>query len=56
MARVPIELLLGTPSKTAYETEDTYVTDASEHMWQAYTTVRENCKLALKGPSIDMAF
>lgn len=40
-ARVPIELLLGTPSEAAYKTENTYVTAASKHMWQAYMLVHE---------------
>ena len=40
-ARVPIELLLGMPSEAAYETKDTFVTAASEDMWQAYTIVCE---------------
>jgi len=40
-ARVPIELLIGTPSEAAYESEDTYVTAASERMRQAYALVRE---------------
>jgi len=42
-ARVPIELLIGTPTEAAYETEDTYVTaaTANERMRQAYALVRE---------------
>jgi len=40
-ARVPIELLIGTPSEAAYESEDTYVTAASERTRQAYAFVRE---------------
>jgi len=38
-ARVPVELLIGTPTEAAYETEDTYVTAASEHMCQAHALV-----------------
>jgi len=40
-ARVPVELLIGTPTEAAYETEDTYVTAASERMRLAYALVRE---------------
>jgi len=40
-ARVPVELLIGTPSEAAYESEDTYVTAASERMRKAYSLVRE---------------
>jgi len=43
-ARVPIELLIGTPSEAAYESEDTYVTAASERMRQAYSLVREQLR------------
>jgi len=43
-ARVPIELLIGTPSEAAYESEDTYVTAASKRMRQAYSLVREQLR------------
>jgi len=39
--RVPIELLIGTPSEAAYESKDTYVMAASERMRKAYALVRE---------------
>jgi len=39
--RVPVELLIGIPTKAAYEIQDTYVTAASERMHQAYALVRE---------------
>jgi len=40
-AKVPVELLSGTPLEAAYETEHTYVTAASERMQQAYALIRE---------------
>ena len=43
-ARVPLELLIGTPSEAAYESEDTYVTAASERMRLAYSLVREQLR------------
>jgi len=36
-----VELLIGTPTEAAYETEDTSVTTASEHMHQMYALMRE---------------
>jgi len=40
-ARTPLELLLGMPSEAAYETEDAYVSVASERMHQSYSLVRD---------------
>jgi len=39
LARVPFELLIGTPTEAVYETEDTYVAAAIERMRQAYARV-----------------
>ena len=46
-ARVPIELLIGTPSEAAYESEDTYVTAASQRMRQDIHLYESNYKRVL---------
>jgi len=48
-ARVPLELLIGTPTEAAYESEDTYVTAASERMRLAYSLVREQLRASFDG-------
>ena len=44
-ARTSIELLLGTPSEVAYETDNAYVSVTSERMRQAYAVVREQLQV-----------